>query len=300
MSLSIRTRAPGLALAALLLGGALAPAQAFPGFNKPAAGNLQTDAVVAEIDRALAEDRLVDAGRLLDRALAAGATDPRLMLESGELHLARGRLDDAVRSFTTAQASPGLRARALQGRGVALSRLGRSDEAIAVLQQAVQADPTLWRAWNALGAENDRQRGWTVAEAAYDKALTAPGVGAEVYNNRGYSRLLQGRYPEASADFVKALERDPALDAARTNLRLSLALQGDYGRATSVGAIDQRAAALNNAGFAALLRGDFDQAEGLFNQAIEVQGKFYARAHENLALARSLRSQAAAGRTATP
>lgn len=246
------------------------------------------DATLTAIDQALSEARLLDAGRLLDTALASGVNDPRLILRAGELHLARNRDDEAVRSFAQAEACTSCRAQALQGQGIALARLGRSDEAVAKLQAAVKADPTLWRAWNALGVEKDRRKDWLASELAYAEALKSPAATAMVLNNRGYSRLLQGRYDDASADFVRALDKDPALASARTNLRLSLALRGDYRRAVAVSGSEERGAVLNNAGFAAAMRGDLSEAETLFQQAIDARGNSYGRAIANLEMVRAL------------
>ena len=54
------------------------------------------EAYVREIRRAIDEQRHSDAGKLLDRAFAAGMSDPRLMVLTGELHLARGQNEDAL------------------------------------------------------------------------------------------------------------------------------------------------------------------------------------------------------------
>jgi Flp pilus assembly protein TadD len=260
----------------------------------PASGAGNQIATYAQaIDQALNEKRLVDAGLLLDRAYASGLDDPQLSLRSGELHLERGRYAEALSSFTDARRDPSIAARALQGEGLAQSQLGRSEEAVAALETAVAADPTLWRAWNALAVERDRLRDWTGAEQAYAQALTSPNASAIVLNNRGYSRLLQGRYEEASNDLVEALAQDPALAVARTNLRLSLAMRGDYSRATRVSGAEDRAAVLNNAGFAALMRGELDEAEQLFQRAIEARGNTYGRAYENLEMVRALKGSEA-------
>lgn len=255
------------------------------------ASSSREEAVVRETRRAIDEQRYSDAGKLLDRAFAAGMLDPRLIILTGELHLARGENEDALASFSSLQITPELAAQATTGKGVALSRLGRSGEAIQTLRQAVAHDPGAWRAWNALGVEYDRQKNWQQAELAYVEALKAPAPGAMVYNNRGYSRLLQGRQQEAAADFVAALDRDPGFAVARTNLRLALAVRGEYERATTVSGTEDKAAILNNAGFAALMRGDLARAESLFTQAIAARGRTYARAQENLELTRGLMAQ---------
>ncbi|MGE5566496.1 MAG: tetratricopeptide repeat protein [Parcubacteria group bacterium] len=286
-----------VALSALALAAAPAEARGLFGSHAarpaaaPAVDTAVADAAVAQTQQALDEQRLSDAGEILDRAMATGLTDPRLVLLSGELYLARGEYESAVTSFSAARSTPALLARASAGLGIAQAGLGRSPEAVAALREAVAADTAQWRAWNALGVEYDRQKNWTQAEEAYAHALQSPGAGAMVYNNRGYSRMLQGRYDEASADFVTALARDPGFAVARTNLRLALAVRGDYDRATAASGAEDRAAVLNNAGFAAMMRGDLPQAKDLFQQAIAARGKFYGKAQENLELAEGLIAQ---------
>jgi Flp pilus assembly protein TadD len=251
------------------------------------------DAVVAAVEAALAEGRTVDAADLLNNALMGGAQDPRFLVLMGETRLARGDYGAALAAFRQAPADGPFVARARQGEGLALSAQGRGEAALAALSAAAAQDPNLWRAWNGVGREYDRRRDWVNAEAAYARALDASARDALVLNNRGYSRMLQGRLGEASADFVAALEKRPDLTAARGNLRLVLALQGDYGRASARGAGgDDSAALLNNAGFAALLRGDYEKAMTLLDEAGQARGAFYPLASENRKLAVSLKTQA--------
>jgi Flp pilus assembly protein TadD len=247
-----------------------------------------TDAQIAQIQRALDEERYVDAARLLDAAALAAGADRRVTLLSGDLSLARGHYDDALADFKQVEGPSPERASALEGEGIALSLLGRSDQALAMLQKAVTEDPSAWRAWNALGGEYDSRRDWVRAEAAYDHALSDSGQAPKVLNNRGFSRLLQNRLSEAVGDFVAALQKKPDLAAARNNLRLAMAMKGEYDRAIVGGAGDDRAALLNNAGFAAMLRGDYPKAEDLLTQAMQARGEFYGRASANLDMARGL------------
>jgi Flp pilus assembly protein TadD len=185
------------------------------------------------------------------------------------------------------------RPRALEGEGLAQSLLGKSDEALADLKMATTLDKTLWRAWNGLGREYDMRKDWKQSQAAYAQALAAPGANAAiVLNNRGYSHLLQKQNDLASADFVAALDKDPALAAARTNLRITMAIEGHYDRASVTGVGDDRAAVLNNVGLAAAIRGDYDQAAKLLNAAIEAKGKYYERATDNLQLTKELQARA--------
>jgi len=259
-----------------------------------------SDEQLNQVRRALDERRLVDAGQLIDQMLLSGMTDPRLHLLAGELGLARERYDAAIVAFRLAGAKGGLRGEAMQGEGLALARLGRRNDAMALLKQVVAQDPKAWRAWNALGAEYDAAQAWDDAAQAFEHAISSAPNAAAPLNNRGYSRLLQGRLDAAVADFVAALEKQPDLAEARANLRLALALRGEYDRATDGAGERDRAALLNNAGLAAAARGDFVGAEALLKKAIEVKGEFYQRASDNLTLVRELANRTKGPANAAP
>jgi Flp pilus assembly protein TadD len=241
-----------------------------------------------QIGRAVREQRLADAALLLDHALLASPDDPELQVLSGDLETARQHPAEALAQYRLAEAAPATRARALAGEGIALAALGRFDEARPVLQHAVGADPKAWRAWNALGVAYDEAQQWPKAEDAYARALDAGGDAAVVLNNRGYSRLLQSRLEAAAADFMAALRRKPDLAQARTNLRLTLALRGDYDRSVAGASAAERPALLNNAGFAAALRGEYARANQLLDEAIAAKGEYYGRAAGNQQLAQDL------------
>ena len=258
------------------------PAQAgwFGGSATPAP--TADDGIVRQIQQALDDQRFVDAGSLLDRALISGSSDPRLALLAGELNLSKGRYDVALANFKRIDAQPDLRARALEGEGVAMSLLGRTDDALPVLETAVSLNSNAWRAWNTLGVIYDRRHDWSKADAAYDHAMTASNASPLVLNNRGFSRLSQNRLDEAAADFVAALQKKPDFSSARNNLRLTIAMKGDYARATEGASATDRPSILNNAGFAAMARGDYSTAKNLLGQAIQAKGEYYSVAAANL------------------
>ena len=263
-------------------------------FDTPSAPKSVSDQSVSDVQQAIGEERYVDAGNLLNHLLAAGAQDPRIAILVGDLNLARSNYSEALSSFTTLEGDTTVGAQAFQGAGIALSCLGRSNEARVALEKAVAGDPSLWRAWNALGTEYDKQRDWGRAQAAYDHALAGSNAAAIVLNNRGFSLLLQKRPEEASTDFVQALQKKPDLASARTNLRLALAMRGDYSHAIAGESVDGQAALLNNAGVAAMVHGDYSQAEKLFGQAIQAKGEYYARAEGNLQITHALEAQSSA------
>lgn len=288
-----RTLALSIATAICLTSASGGAAAAWPFSARSAAPSAQPVAAaqIAEVQRALDERRLMDAGQLIDELSARNSGDPQLKLLVGELALARGRYADAIVAFQAGRDAPGQLWRALQGEAIAMAQLGRHQEAIPLLKQAVSVDPTAWRAWNTLGAEYDVARSWSDAETAYARAIATAPNPAIALNNRGYSHLLQGQLQAAIADLVAALDKQPDLAAARSNLRLALALRGEYDRAVDGASGADRAVLLNNAGLAAGMRGDFAKAESLLKTAMEVKGEYYQRASENLTLVQQLASR---------
>lgn len=258
------------------------PAQAGLFGSDTAPAPAASEGIVNQIQQALDDQRFVDAGSLLDRAIMSGTSDPRLALLGGELNLSRGRYDAALASFKQVDAQPALRARALEGEGIGMSLLGRSDDALPVLEAAVSLNPNAWRAWNTLGVIYDRRHDWAKADVAYDHAMTASNGSPLVLNNRGFSHLSQGRLDDAAGDFVAALQKKPDFSSARNNLRLTIAMKGDYARATEGASATDRPSILNNAGFAAMARGDYSTAKNLLGQAIQAKGEYYSVAAANL------------------
>ena len=241
-----------------------------------------SDQTVLQIQQAVDDQRYLDASRMLNDALLKSDNDPRLLVLAGQVSLYRGQYDSALKSFKQIDENKAVHARAVEGEGLALSLLGRSDEAVKALQAAVAANPAAWRAWNALGTEYDRRHDWQDAGAAYEHALSASGGSPLVFNNRGFSRLSQNRLEDATADFVAALDKKPDFVLARNNLRLAIAMKGDYQRAVSGAETANRAAILNNAGFVAMLHGDYSTAKDLLGQAMKAKGEYYAVAAANL------------------
>jgi Flp pilus assembly protein TadD len=256
--------------------------------------NSLTEQAVADIERAIDEKRFIDAASMIDMAALSGSNDPRLGLLSAKLDLARGRYDEALDQFRKSEAIAQTRAAAMEGEGLCLVLSGREGEALPVLKKAVAEYPQSWRAWNALGGAYDDKAQWAEADDAYAHALAASNAPAIVINNRGYSYLLRNRLDEATADFVEALRQRPDLEAARTNLRLAMALKGEYARATAGSQKSTEAAMLNNAGFAALVRGDYNKAESLLQQAMASKGEYYDLAAANLELVRESKARQAA------
>jgi Flp pilus assembly protein TadD len=265
----------------LILAGLLA-------LHGPAAAAPVSDEALAQIQSAIDDQRYLDAGSMIEQQSMNAGDDPRLLTMIGNLSLVRGRYEEALASFKRVERVASVRAQAMEGEGIALSVLGRSDEALAALKAAVTQNPVAWRAWNVLGSEYDRRHDWSQAEDAYDRAISASTGSAVVFNNRGFSRLSQHRLEDAIGDFVSALQKKPDMVQARNNLRLAIAMKGEYSRALAGAGRSDQAAILNNAGYAAMLRGDYDNAKDLLQRAMKAKGDYYSLAAENLEMTENL------------
>ena len=251
---------------------------------------------------ALETRRAARAKQLYESILAQAPDDPEALMGLGEAEVLLGEygagLDHSRKAAELAGERALLKARALHNSAIALLLTDRAQEAETTLEAAVENDPKSWRAWNALGRARDAHKDWEKAGEAYDRALAlAPNEGA-VLNNFGLSKLSAGDLDGAATLFVRALEASPDLTAAETNLRLTLALRGQYDEALAGVAAASMPDALNNAGYAALLRGDYPKARVLFLRAIDASPSFYEPSWSNLRFLSSVEQrQALAPRT---
>lgn len=251
---------------------------------------------------ALETNRASRARQLYQTILAENPDDAEAHAGMGEALLFLGQhaagLDHSLEAVALAEGRTDLQARALHAAGLSLLLTGRAGEAEERLDAAVAADQASWRSWNALGRARDARRAWDDAAIAYRRALTLAPDEAAVLNNYGLSRLSAGDHDQAALLFGRALEASPDLAPAETNLRLALALQGRYDQALAGVAAEDRPAALNNAGYAALLRGDYAKSRMLLLQAIELSPSFYQPAWSNLQFLGSVESRRMAGEVA--
>jgi len=242
----------------------------------------QVNTALAQAETDLRERRLDTALSGFQSVLRAQADNPRAHAGVAETYLAMGNGELALKAYAAWPESTAEQPLALQGRGIA--HLLTNDEAAAhpLLSKAVEADPSLWRAWNALGLSNDRKRNWAQADQCYQRAAQANPGAAEIHNNRGYSLLQRGQHAASVPLFRQALQIDPTLEAARNNLTLATALQGGYEGALAAIPSETMPVALNNVGYAALLRGDYPSAETYLTRAVQTSPRHFERANENL------------------
>lgn len=247
-----------------------------------AAPTVSTDQVLTAAETDIEARRFQMAYQRLTRLDQAAFETPRAKYVSGEVLLGLNRPKEALAQYQAVQADPTYGARASQGMGLSLAALNDFTVAKSQLERAVSADPSLWRSWMALGRIADAEKNWAGSEAAYAKALELQPDSPIVANNMGMSLMMQHRYDEAVTAFQHVLEIDPTMDMTRANLRIALAWQGQYDQALVGIQPAERADALNNVGYVAMLRGDQDTAQKCFSQALEISPTYHDHAARNL------------------
>lgn len=243
-------------------------------------------------ERAFADRRYEDAQREYIRILSADPSDKRAGFGLAEVFLATGRPNEAEPIFEKLVSSPEFGGRALAGKGISLLAVGRDRASLDALEQAVSLDPGLWRAWNALGQIYDSRDEWDKAKSSYDRAIALAPDEPIIRNNVGVSLMLQTRYAEAEAIFAAVLQRVPESEIISNNLRLSLAFQGRYLEAMAGVRREDTSAALNNVGYVAILRGDYDHAEAYLSRALEHSAEFSDTAWKNMQYLESVKELA--------
>lgn len=227
------------------------------------------------------------------RFLEENPGHPEVLLMVGDAQLKLGRPGEAIGHFAAVQQTGRFTAEAQQGQGLSLLALGQAGQAMEPLERAIAADSSLWRAWNGLGIAHDRREEWAEASAAYRKAQELQPASAAIANNLGISLIMQERYEDAVEALTAAVRLDRSNAQARSNLRFAYALQGRYLEAMAGVTREELPDVLNNVGYAAMLKADFDAAEAYLTRALEVSPRHHAEAERNLDLLR-LRREAEA------
>ena len=257
-----------------------------PADNTPATlGQLQADAEhvsIAAAEAKLAAGNYTQAQDDFTRLLLGDPTNARARLGLAEALLAAGNYTDALTVFKSMPDDAGYHDRVLQGEGMALMQLGQIDAGGELLFQSVRGNAGQWQSWNGIGQYYDAKQQWSSAQSAYDRAFQLSHGAPIVLNNQGMSLMLQKRYTEAADKFAMALRIDPHLTTAKTNLRLALAWQGHYQEASAGASQAELGDILNNIGYVAMMRHDYDEAQSYLLRATEVSPTYNKLAWDNL------------------
>lgn len=233
---------------------------------------------------AIDSNRLIQAERMLAMMQADCREERRFTALTARWALLKGRSDQALYLYSNLAAEAPNEPEYLSGAGRAAFQAGRFDQAFALLTRATTLPNADWRAWNALGVLHDRRREWEASERAYARAAQLAPDQAAVWNNRGYSLMLQRRFAEAVPYLDHAFALDANDEAIRRNRTLGRAMMGQFETARRPRETAREwAQRLNNMGYAAWLAGDTEAARRLLAQAIQASDTRFERAEANLA-----------------
>jgi tetratricopeptide (TPR) repeat protein len=160
--------------------------------------------------------------------------------------------------------------------GLSLAALGRHTEAIASLRRAVSLNPSFAEALTNLGnvlcdaGEHREAEGW------YRQAIELQPQRASGYWSLGNALLSDGRAAEAEASFGRALALQPDYPAAHAARAAALRLLGRAAEAeascrAALASDPNHVEALSLLGDLHVDRGDFEQAQELFQRALALQ-----------------------------
>jgi tetratricopeptide (TPR) repeat protein len=198
-------------------------------------------------------------------------------LERGEILHQQKKYTEALQAYDRAlQLRPNL-ARAHRLRADALLALGRGQEAVAAFDRYLGPDEHDVAAYRQRGFERAKQgnqpgaiadytralelepdsaftrarRGWALLESQdafrqalrdFEEALRLEPQNGELYNGRGYARVLLGHYRDGVADAEEALKRGPQVDELRQRLGLKYNAACVFAQAAGKAAADTAAA----------------------------------------------------------
>ena len=284
-----------LLLAVLLSGCASQPTETAVDFDEEVLRNTDQDLFFAtEFPVASKEEALQRAAEARDegeidktlffyvKALKFDPADTNLLAQIGLVHEFQGNDQLAARAYSMAlEVDPDFAA-VREARGLLFLEHGEDERAKADLTEAAAIDPNRWQSHHGLALIADRASLHIAAIRHYDRAIALNPESGELYNNRGYSKLLGGDMEGAEADLIISAETYD-YDRAKINLGTLYAERGEYGRA--VHAVQQalpRHAALNKIAEVAIERADYSIAETMLKEAIKESPTYFPEAERNL------------------
>lgn len=211
------------------------------------------------------------------QALALTPNDAELNANLGSALRQLGQLDEALGCTQRAVALAPAASLAHNNLGLVLAALGRADEALAGFRHALRLDPHMVQALQNLGNLLCDAGDYREALDAYRRALDLEPHRADAHCQLGRTLYELGELADSIASFRRALALQPAHAPAQLGLATALRLQGPVSEAEAacraiLEADPGHVAALSLLGDLCADRGDFGQAQELFQRALAIDG----------------------------
>jgi Flp pilus assembly protein TadD len=193
-----------------------------------AAGDPAADAVAAarrgDVEQAL---------RLSDDAVRARPQLAAAWTVRGYALSTAGRKDEAADAYGKAAALDAKDVLSRLNRASVLLAIGRTAEALASADDALRIAPNDGRANNHRGVALERLGRLDEARLAYRAAIRSAPKDAVAHNNLGALAFRRGADGPAAALFSKAVELDPAFEAAALNVSIAMTTSAQTGTSTA-------------------------------------------------------------------
>lgn len=181
---------------------------------------------------------------LYRNAVAAGASDPSLLVELGDTLVDAGSPDDSIDTYWKVLGLPkvdpksGARLAAIRGLGRAYLQLGQADTALEHWNQAVELAPGDGAALVGKGVALDTLGRHIEAQAIYRAVLTDAPHDVPARNDLALSLAMSGHFDDALEIMMPMVRASTSTAQLRQNLALIYGLKGDKDHATSVSRMD--------------------------------------------------------------
>ncbi len=241
-------------------------------------------------DRALKRNNLNKAAAYYARAFELDKRNAKAGYKLAQLHQQAGNVGQAEQIYRFVLKSAPRHIASLEGLGLILLEQDNRKEArrllvkaVAVFQhqspteQSVQ-NHTPVKAFNGLGQLADIDGQFQQAQTYYQQGLQLDPGDMELMNNRAYSLFMSGSWQQAERLLRDVLSMEPQYTRAIYNLALVTARARRFDEVAGLlERFMEPYEASNDAGYLAMMAGDLNSAEALFQKAID-QAPFYNEA----------------------
>ena len=163
---------------------------------------------------------------LLQGAVRAGVTDPRVLTLLGEYLADSGRVDQGIRVLEPLASDPRADADTLNTLGIAYAQARRADDARRAFERVLAINPNSSVPLENLGMLSLERGDLRTARAYYERAVAVDSRSSRAYGGLGVVALRSGDRDEAVAVWKTAVGLDPTNLEALYNLGTTLARNG--------------------------------------------------------------------------
>ncbi len=184
------------------------------------------------------------AANLYRTAVAAGASDPSVLVELGDTLVDAGSPDDGIDVYWKVLGLPkvdpssGARLAAVRGLGRAYLQLGQPDRSLEHWNEAVQLAPQDAASQVGRGVALDTLGRHEEAQSAYRAVLADAPHDVPARNNLALSLAVTGRFDEALEIMMPMARASTSTAQLRQNLALIYGLKGDNEHANTISRMD--------------------------------------------------------------